>query len=246
MKSTTTILLGVMLLLLMSAHSTSVEAQESATVNCGVDLVSRYIWRGLNIGDAPSIQPSLAVAYAGFELGAWGAYSTSNNATATDEIDFWLSYTHQAANSISFTVIATDYTFPNSGVKFFNFNDYDDDDGPGAHTLEIGAGITGPQSFPIGFYAYMNVYNDAGNNTYFQVDYPVTVGETGLNFFAGAAGGAEDNPGYYGTDDFQVVHLGVTATKKVKISGDFSLPVFVTYSLNPEEEISYLLLGFSL
>ena len=92
----------------------------------------------------------------------------------------------------------------------------------------------------------MNVYNDAGSNTYFQIDYPTSVAEVPLNFFVGASGGSEENPGYYGTETFNVINVGVKATKSVKISEDYSLPVSVTFLINPRAEISYLVFGLTL
>ena len=77
------------------------------------------------------------------------------------------------------------------------------------------------------------------------MDYPVTVAEVPLNFFIGAAGGSKEDPGYYGTEQFNVTNIGVKATKSVKITEDYSLPVAVTFLINPRTEISYLVFGLS-
>ena len=108
------------------------------------------MWRGLDIANTPSIQPSLSIEHSGFEFGIWGAYTVSNDASESDELDFWLSYTRGFENGASLTLIATDYYYPNVGIKFFNFNTHDDvdDEGhpdPGAHTVEVGASVTGPK-----------------------------------------------------------------------------------------------------
>jgi hypothetical protein len=233
--------------LLMSAAAI---AGETATVSTSVDLYSRYVWRGADIANTPSIQPSLAVSYRGCELGAWGAYTLSNQASGTDEIDFWLGYTHSAGKDVSVTAIATDYYYPNAGIDFFNFNNYDavkDDtiSDPGAHTIELGVIVAGPPSFPLSVSGYVNVYNDAGSNTYFQLDYSVTVDNTDLNFFCGATGGSKDNPGYYGSDNFAVINTGVTATRNIPVSDRLSVPLTVSFIVNPKAEISYLVVGMS-
>lgn len=220
-------------------------AEGDVDVSTGVDLVSRYVWRGADIGNAPSAQPSLSVQYSGFELGVWAAYSLSNQVSETDEIDFWLSYSHELPNSATITLIATDYYYPNAGIRMFNFDNYDATDGPGAHTIEAGLQITGPTSFPLTAAGYVNVYNDAGNNTYFQLDYPVEAPGVSLDFFMGATGGSKDNPGYYGSDNFAVINIGVQATRDVKVSESFSFPLSVSYIVNPREEISYLVFGVS-
>ncbi len=228
----------------------NVVAENGIAVNTSLDLYNRYIWRGLDIAHTPSLQPTLSVAGRGLELGAWGAYTLSNDASASDEIDFWLSYTHAIEDKLSLTAIATDYYFPNAGIKFFNFNNYNaviDDTipDPGAHTLEIGLSITGPPSFPAVLSGYVNVYNDAGSNAYFQIDYPVVLNETDLTFFCGAAAGSKDNPDYYSADKFSVINVGVTALREIKVSDSFSLPLTVSFIVNPKAEISYLLAGVS-
>ena len=94
-------------------------AQEKVAITTGVDFYSRYAWRGLDIAKTPSIQPTLSVDYIGFELGIWGAYTMSNQASESDEIDFWLSYTKELESGVAFSAIVTDYYYPNKGIDFF-------------------------------------------------------------------------------------------------------------------------------
>ncbi len=237
-------------MLLILTMAVSAGAEGGVVVNSSVDFYNRYVWRGLDIARTPSIQPSLSLGYCGFEFGTWGAYTLSNEASDNDEIDFWLSYTRPLENGVSVTAIITDYYFPNAGIDFFNFNDFnavveDTIPDPGAHTLEAGLSITGPAPFPVTVSGYVNFYNEAGDNTYFQVDYPLTVSETNLNFFCGFTGGSKDNPDYYGTDDLQAINIGVTAVRNIKVSETFALPLTVSSIVNPNAEISYLLVGLS-
>lgn len=245
----------LLLSLLLFSFAVNVAAQDKVTVNTGVDFYNRYIWRGLDIASTPSLQPSFSLGYSGFEFGIWGAYTMSNQTSESDEIDFWLGYTIELENGSSIGLVATDYYFPNAGIDFFNFNSYDAFDydpittdstpDPGAHLIELGASFTGPEKFPITISGYINVHNEAGNNTYFQVDYPVKVGDTELGLFCGAAGGAKDNPDYYGTEDFAIINVGVTANREIKVSEQLSVPLSISFILNPNDEISYLLAGFS-
>jgi len=244
MKTTTT-LATACLLALTAFGASPVRAQDAAQVSVGVDLVSRYIWRGLDAGDAPSAQPAVTLEFRGLALGAWGSYSLSNNITHGDEIDLWLGYTHELPGGGSLGVLMTDYYFPNAGEGFSNYRNYDAPDGPGAHVLEVGALLT-PSSFPVTLAAYANVYNDEGHNVYFQASYPFDVGETSLTLFAGATPGSDKNPGYYGTDQFKVLNVGFTAKKEVALSDRFSLPISASWSVNPNLDIAYLVVGFSL
>lgn len=249
MNKITTLALAGLLLVVMAGGLAAQD--EGVSITTGVDFYNRYVWRGIDIANTPSLQPTFALGYRGFELGAWGAYTLSNEASASDEIDFWLGYTLSLEGGRSISVIATDYYYPNAGIRFFNFNDYDavkDDTipDPGAHLIELGLSFTGCEKFPITVAGYINVYNEAGNNTYFQVDYPIAANGTDLNFFVGATGGSKDNPDYYGKDNFAVINLGVTATRNIEISENTSLPLNVSFIMNPRAEVTYLLVGLSL
>ena len=216
---------------------------QDLSLDLGADVVSRYIWRGTNVNDQVNIQPALTLSVSGFQAGFWGSYAISNNSdnnTFNQELDTWIGYTYFLKNGMSLGAIVTDYYFANAGIKWGNFNNYDNED-----TIEAGVVFTGPESFPLTLSGYVNFYNDAGNNTYFQLDYPATIAEVPVNFFVGASAGSEENPGYYATDTFNVINLGITATKEIKITEEYSLPVFTTFLINPRTEISYLVFGIS-
>jgi uncharacterized protein (TIGR02001 family) len=236
----------VLILVAAVIGNPSLHAENVASVTTGVDFVNRYVWRGLEIGNSPNLQPTCSFGYTGFEIGAWAAYSWASEDSDNDEIDFWISYSRSLNNGVSISAVITDYYYPNAGIDFFNFNNYDDEDGPGAHLLEAGLSIKGPESFPVTLAGYINVYNEEGNNIYFQIDYPVSVGETALNFFIGGTPGSKDNPDYYGTEDFAIINTGVSANRNIVINEKFSVPLSISYILNPDAEISYVVVGVSL
>lgn len=238
-------LVGMGLVLVTAAWPAEGFGQETAEVSLGVDLVSRYVWRGIKLGDAPSVQPSVSLGKKGFEVGAWGSYTLSNDMTGGDEIDLWVGYSIELPDGGSLGLIVTDYYLPNSGVEFSNFNNYDHEDGPGAHILEIGGTITFP-SLPVTLAGYVNFHNDEGHNVYLQADYPVMVGETEVNLFAGATPGSEENPDFYGTEDFSFLNLGFTAIREISITDQFSLPLSGSWIINPNLDIAYFVIGLSL
>ena len=57
------------------------------SLNMGADLMSRYVWRGTDYGDSPSIQPYLSLAYKNFEIGCWNSFSATNKYR---EIDLYI------------------------------------------------------------------------------------------------------------------------------------------------------------
>lgn len=239
------------LILILVGLAPAAMAEDGLEVNTGVDMYNRYVWRGLDIAATPSVQPSFSLSTNGFEFGLWGAYTLSNQASESDEIDFWFAYTFELDNGAAITALATDYYFPNAGIRFFNFNNYDatydnGDPNPGAHTIELGAAFAGTESFPITLSGFINVHNDAGNNIYLQVDYPFNVNGTELDLFCGITPGSKENPGYYGTDNLQMINLGVATSRDIKVSESFTLPLNVAFTINPNAEITYLLVGISL
>ncbi len=236
-----------LLLSIMFFYSTSVFGQHSISVDGSADFVSRYVWRGMLVTDLPSIQPSLSLSYSGLSFGFWGSYSIAkitkyeNDFPYSHEIDTWLSYSVKLNNGINISALLTDYYFPQSGLKISDFNN-----GTGAHTLELGLLLMGNDTFPLRFAVYTNVYNDVGNNSYFQIDYSTHISNNSLNFFIGAAKGSKKTPNYYGTERFNIINFGITAERKIKVTDSFSIPISVSYIFNPQAEISYLIFGFSI
>lgn len=246
MKSCKNLVVGVMSILMIVYGKSYAEDKNELSVQAGLDFASRYVVRGIDSGDAPSLQPSITFSYKGFDFGWWGAYALSNNVTSYCELDTWLEYSYTLNNVMKFTVGIMDLYFPNSGIKMFNINDVDDPEGPGAHLLELGAGIDGLDTFPLSLFGYVNVYNDDGKNTYFQLDYRTELSGMNLDFFLGVAGGSKENPDYYGTDDFQVINAGLSVAREIALTEKFKLPVSVSYIVNPVAEISYMVFCLSL
>ena len=241
MKSFTTKLFNVTLLLLILISFNRINAQD---ISVGADIVSRYIWRGLDLGvNTPSIQPTVKLTTGGLTAGFWGAYAFSNP-EALEEIDIYASYTFNIAESGALSLGVTDYTNPNNGTKIGNINNYDDENGPGAHFVELNAGYTGPESFPISLSFNMFLYNVENNPVYFQVGYATSVNDIGLSAFIGGTPG--EDVGYYGVTDFSLINVGFTASKSIKISDSFSIPLFGSVILNPAAEDLFYVVGFSL
>jgi hypothetical protein len=68
---------------------------QDLSLGVNADLVSRYIWRGINVNDAFNIQPALTLSVSGFSFGFWGSYSLTNNLDYNiygQELDTWLGY----------------------------------------------------------------------------------------------------------------------------------------------------------
>lgn len=238
-------LLNIIMVLILAAGS--LPAQDRPEIKAGADLVSRYIWRGFDIGSAPSLQPAISGSYKGLSVGVWGAYALSNESSGVDEIDGWLSYTIYL-KSIAISALVTDYYYPNLGGDtadsqndLFNYAD-----SGGAHILEAGLQIAGPRRVGVKFSAYYNFRNEPGHCTYFELSYRAAFNSVALDLFAGATGGSVKNPAFYQSENFSFINVGVGVTKQIPLGESFALPLFIRFIVNPAIEKAYLIGGISL
>lgn len=204
-------------------------------LSIGTDIKSRYNWRGMDFGASPCFQPSMTYTYDILSVGVWGSYSFQGGGFS--ENDFWASVDIPLSAG-KVTVILTDYTFPSSGIRLGNI-----DDGTGAHTLEIGAGYTGPENVPISVRGYVNVYNDNDKSAYVECSYPLTLGGASITATLGAT---LYESAAYGTNGFSIINISLTSSKCVEITEKYSLPVSVGFILNPAWEQASIVFGVSL
>jgi hypothetical protein len=236
---------------LLSICFLDLNAQE---LSGGADIMSRYVWRGRDFGNSPSIQPCIEFSVAGFTLGTWGAFSTNSN--NFQEHDIYLSYSFLDMFSIG----VTDYFFPAFPLDHFGYKNkyFDYAEETTNHYIEANLSFGGTESFPVSLSANMFFYGadakpaldpqtneevrgDQYYSTYLEVGYSGELSEANYDLFLGVTTGE----GLYGTT-FGVVNLGITVNKDVKITDDFSLPVQASFITNPQDENIYFVFGISL
>lgn len=230
----------VMLTLVAILGITMAKAESPVTV--GVDLYSRYVWRGTDFGNSPSIQPTLKYTNGGFAAGVWGAYATSISSTGTTykETDLFVTYTLP----FGLTLGATDFFMPTGALSadeadYFNYTDTTT-----SHVFEVNAayaikGFTFTGSYCINE-SSPNSAISMGGDTYLEAKYTL---ENGINFFAGAGNG------WYAKDfdtKFAVCNVGVGASKTIKITDTFSIPVNGSFIVNPDKKDVHFVVGLSL
>ena len=257
--------------IVLCAAVTSTGAQnltlnEKSPFSVGADLVSRYIWRGLNLGGpSPSIQPGIDCSFGSgshsFSVGAWGAYSVSGIQTG-QEADLYLSYTLK--DMLCLTV--TDYFFPDESSGMHNYFNYHK--GQTGHVFEAAVGFSGTENIPICIMFAMNIFGDDAvkykeenevlvetnqivMSKYLELGYSIEKAGVGFDLFAGAC---LDNPetekgeptGFYGQEKAGIINLGMTVSKNLMISESFQLPVFGSLIFNPEADKVFMVFGISL
>ena len=224
---------AIWLATLASAAFAAPGAGQSASF--GADIVSRYVWRGLDFGESVSVQPSLTLGAGGLEAGAWASYSISASGAAANENDLWVTYTVETSSGASFSAGLTDYYFPapDSDLGFRHSE---------AHILELSLAFSGPESFPVSLLA--GLVTDDDKPLYLEAGLPLAlVDDVELGLHAGMVTTASS---FYDTDGATLVNLGITAAKALEITDSFALPMSVSYIYNPDQDRAFLVFGVSL
>jgi hypothetical protein len=221
---------------LISIISTTLNAQSSFSLSASGDLVSRYIWRGLEINGSPNIQPAVEGSIAGFAAGFWGSYAFAER-TTSDEIDFYAGYTFSTKSAGDFGLLYTDYYYPTGN----RFSDYSDSS---AHFLEAAVTYSGPSSLPISIFLGYTFKPSNLKALYWEVGYSASIDAFGFDIFVGGTDGREG--GYYGTTEFAVINTGFKASQDVNIGESLIMPLFVSFIVNPDAETIYLVFGVGL
>ena len=207
----------VLLLMTAIALPVSSMAQDKVEFGVGADVVSKYIWRGTDLG-GPSVQPSLSVAYNGLSLTAWG--SIGFDSEDDKEVDLTLAY-----ETGNFSLSVTDYWYPEYS---------------GAHTFEAQIG------YDFGLLAANWYTNFAGDDeeyaSYISLIAPFSL--IGLDWEA-EVGATPWGTDYYGTDKFAVCDLSLGASKEFNIGKSFSTTLFAKATYNPTIEKFYATIGIS-
>lgn len=211
----------------------STYAQE---VFISADLVSSYIWRGMKNGNA-SVQPTLGVEWKGFTLSAWGSTEFRDE---HNEIDLALEYEYK-----NLRLCLNDY-FYQSEDEPFNYFHYSPR--TSGHTFEAGAVYTVSEKFPltVGWYTTFagNDYRENGKrawSSYCELSYPFSVKTVDMTIETGFT----PWQGEY-ADKFNVVNIGLSATKELNITPNFKPSVFGKLIANPYENQLYFVFGISL
>ena len=224
---------------ILSAVAVTAKAQDTLETTIGTDVVSQYVWRGQDLGGV-SVQPTLGLVYKGLSLSAWGSAGLSNPAD-TREFDLTLAYTVGG-----FNIGVTDYWF-NAGLDPLNrYFAYAAD--CTNHVFEANVG------YDFGFASLQWYTNFAGNDgltpdekraysSYVEVNVPFVLGGVDWTATAGAVPFATD---FYGVEGFGVVNVALTASKDIRITDSFSIPVFAQVAANPYSKNAFFVFGITL
>ncbi len=232
MKKIVTFAMGLVL-------SSTALAQGEVETTVKADFVNEYIWRGLKCGDV-AVQPTFGVGYKGLSLTAWGSYGLTNSADLK-EFDLTLAY-----STGGFNIGITDYWFSaglDPDARYFKYDAHGTN-----HVFEANVG------YDFGVASLQWYTNFAGNDgtnkdgkraysSYVEASVPFKLATVDWTATAGAVPFATTS---YGTSGFAVTNLTLRATKDIRVTDSFFIPIFGQLTGNPCSQKAYLVLGFTL
>lgn len=195
-----------------------------AEIGIGADVVSRYIFRGTDFGNAVTVQPGIAYSVdmddRSLEIGAWSSWAIDG--AGANENDIYASF---SVGPVGITV--TDYFFPAAApADFFSYSD-----GDAVHILEAAVSVD------LGMASVMAAFNFSGDSEdsfWVEASLPLDALSTDDVEVGVTVGGGD---GVYTTDtDPNLVQVSLDVS-----SGDY----FAQFILNPEAEITFLVFGTS-
>lgn len=214
-------------------------AQDEIATTVSADFVNQYIWRGQDLGST-AVQPTLGISYKGLSLSAWGSYGLTNP-DDTKELDLTLGYTAGGLN-----IGITDYWF-NAGLdpqnRYFLYDAHGTN-----HVFEANIGY---DFGPLSVQWYTNFAGNDGANkdgdraysTYIELAAPFKLATAEWEATIGAVPFATD---FYGTSGLAVTNLSLKATREIRVTDSFSIPLFGQIAANPCSQKAYLVFGFTL
>lgn len=228
--------------ILLSLTVLSANAQSKINVDFGADIVSSYVWRGVKAAGA-SIQPSINAGLGGFTLGAWGSTDITSN-EGTKEVDFTASY-----EVAGLKLAVTDYWWDGEGqFRYFS----SPNNGNSGHLLEGTIGYTLPEAFPLS--VTLNTFllgkgnkkenGDNAYSTYIEFAYPFSI--QGLDMGVSTGFTPWKNTTLKTANGIKFTSVALHASKSIKITESFSLPIVAAVIANPAHEDIHFVFGISL
>jgi uncharacterized protein (TIGR02001 family) len=221
--------LAVITAMLISLQALAQEEDKQGKIDfsIGGDVVSSFVWRGMQLSNA-SFQPEMELSVGNFFIGAWGSVDFQG---LYKEVDLFAGYSFG-----NLSLMITDYWTPLNPGDYFDFSEAT------PHLLEAGLSYTF-NSFPLtlGWNTIFAGIEDFP--TYVEASYDFSVKETELSVAIGASPWSSNAMYETETEGFAFINASLTATKELKITENFSLPVFAQLSVNPTNKDAFFVLG---
>lgn len=208
--------------------------------NLSADIVSRYVWRGMQLSDGLNIQPTIEYSIGNFTVGTWASYGVG---IPFAEVDLYVEYTLG-----NFSFLVSDYydqdEYQMSANNYLNWRR-----GETGHAVEGAVTYSGSERFPISITAATFFYgcddsdedSKSDYSTYLELGYTFGINYAEMNVFVG---GTPYKSTY--CSKAGIVNVGFELAKEVQLSSNFKLPTKGAFVVNPNSKQVFLVfsIGF--
>lgn len=233
------------------------DTEKKSPISFTSNFQTNHLWRGLIVSDKPIFTALTTIKFdkAGhFTGGFWGGMAISNttNNTLYKEIDYYLQY-----SNAGFTIGLWDL-FNTTDAKAPDVWNYKEKET--GHIIDLRMSYNFGESFPMTLEADVLLYGSADiqydskgdvkhrYSTYVQLSYPfVANSNVNLNGFIGSGIALNGDTHLYGDgkNSFDIVNLGITASKTITIGGH-NFPVSATTLWNPSVKVARVQVAITL
>lgn len=219
----------------------ALKAQE-ISVEPSATLTSRFIYRGLDLGSSPQIQPSISMRSGAFNLTLWGSHplAVTPDGDEYKEVKFWMNYTFDAGN-LTVTPQLENHFDANSDL-------FDFDDATTTHVLQASVNVAGKGDVaPNVLLGYAFWGNEGLEPTlYIETGVGFDAGDVSLRPFLSTQYSEEG--GFVDLDyggNFVMSQLGISASRTLEVSETLSVPMSVLVAVNPKTERAFTAFSIS-
>ena len=203
-------------------------------INGQVLIFSQHIWRGMGIGDAQCIEPSVTFSKGIFAINLWAAKTIDDSYT---EIDIIPSIT---LGNYQFIIYQYYNPITDAENSFFNFEDQ-----LNRHSLELAFSKKPTKAIPIRFLISSFFFGDenpqTGNpfySSYTEVGAPFKLLDLDIEPMIGIT----THKGYYASE-FAVINTSLNIQKNIKLSSSLNVPLKLLMIYNPNKKEKLLSVG---
>ena len=197
-----------------------------------IQIKSRHVWRGTQLGKAFAVEPSLTFSSNRFSFNFWVALTPDNSYS---EVDLVPSYQFN-----HFKLSLFDYYNPVQGEnnQYLNFKE-----GKSRHSLELTLDNFSVEKMRLKWMIGTFLAGDRNQitekslySTYLEIRYPFTIWLIDVESFAGIT----PFRGYY-ADKFAVIHTGISLGKEFDLKLPFKVPLNLSYIFNPYTRNNFII-----
>jgi len=224
-----TMLLGI--ILIVSVMPVQAEEKPAVTLDAEVLVVSKYIWRGLEVNEDFILQPSITTRVGGFSFNAWGNMDLTN--FGEDEC-VYTADCKDRSGQFTEVDLTIDYTYSwdkfslSSGIINYLFPNWDESEDTYEFYLSSSVDVLLQPTLTIyrdfdevgGFYANLSIAHSFALGEKLSLDLSTSIGYADSDY----------NKFYFGVDDSSLVDFNIGASVPISVWENVTVTPVLNYT----------------